>query len=289
MDEPDPGRIPRYVMITFGAVAAAIVAAAALIVTLNPPGRKPEPTPAPTSIIAAPAPTWAPSSPAVPDDTMISWAHLDSTDGTITSGGDTGTQPLDRLVVPGLAAAYLDRLAQAGRTMNPKQTSVIFSALNQSPDGAAELEDLAGPVDQAVTQIIDDCQLTETETGPPRATVADLARYGACLREGGIADPETSAWVLDQMRNTAGGIGDVRGNDGGQRLAQFNTTTDLGQGRARTSCLGIGAYWSGAVVVDWPTERGDMFGVAVCAEVARVQFPPDTQQAPAPPTPAHTT
>jgi len=135
--------------------------------------------------------------------------------------------------------------------------------------------------------VIDVCSLDDTEADPPRATVLAVAQYAACLREGAITNPDLAGKLLDDMRATAGGIGDVRGNDGGQRLAQFNSTAPAGAGRSRTWCMGIGAYWSAAVLVDWPTDRGELYGVAACAEVARSGFPPDTQPAPEsiPPTP----
>jgi hypothetical protein len=183
-------------------------------------------------------------------------------------------------VVPGIAADYLDRFGQGGQNLSPRDTATLTAALAQNGDAGDQLARDAGGTDVVFPRIIDNCQLTETQMGPPRATAADVARYAACLREGATAAPDTSAWVLDQMRQTAGGIGDVRGNDGGQRLAQFNSTVPAGDGRMRTACMGVGAYWSAGIFVDWPTGRPELFGVTTCAEVAAAQFPPDTQPVP---------
>ena len=135
-------------------------------------------------------------------------------------------------------------------------------------------------MDAAFTRVIDACSLTDVRMSPPRSTTLGAARYAACQPEGAATSPDRAAWVIDQMRITAGGIGDVRGNDGGQRLAQYTSTVPAGDGRMRTGCIAVGAYWSAAVFVDWPADRGDLFGSATCAEVARTEFPPDTQKAP---------
>lgn len=244
--------------------------------------------PAPSPASADTGATWTPSEPAVPDDVHIAWAYLDSAGGTHASSPGDELHPLDQLVVPGVAADYLHQLQQRDHTLSPKNAGILFSALAQNRDVGEHLTDLAGGLDVVIPRIVDVCSLTETRPGPPRATVLDTARYAACLREGAIADRGTSDWVLDRMRDTPGGIGDVRGDDGGQRLAQFNSNEPAGDGRTRTGCIGVGAFWSAAVFVDWPTDRGEMYGVAACAEVARTKFPPDTQQAPGTPTPAAT-
>jgi len=258
------------------AVVAVIALAFALVACTR--GPRPAPTAAPT-ISIQPAPTWSSTVPALPDDVHVTWAYLDSTDGTHTRSGDTDLHELDRLIVPGLAQVYTDPPAE-----------LIASALAQNEQAGAELiEQAGGPA--AFRKVIDVCALDDAEPDPPRATALAVAQYAACLREGAITDPDRAGKMLDSMRTTAGGIGDVRGNDGGQRLAQFNSTAPAGTGRHRTWCMGIGAYWSAAVLVDWPTGRGALYGVAACAEVARTGFPPDTQPAPEsnPPAPAPST
>ena len=289
MDQP-PRRPRPHLLIALAALAVFVAVVAVVGITHRLRGADlPRPAPSAASVsLPLPAPTWSASRPTLPADVVTAWAYLDSTEGNILRGGAQDPHPLGQLVVPGIAEDYLDTLAGRGQKPNARDVATLYAALTGSDAAGDQLADLAGGVDQVFPRVIGECQLTGVDLGPPRATVLDVARYGACLREGAIADRDTSDWVLDQMRKTAGGIGDVRGDDGGQRLAQFNATQPDGGDRMRTTCLGIGAYWSAAVVVDWPAGRGDLYGVAACAEVARAQFPPDTQKAPAPPTPSST-
>jgi hypothetical protein len=253
-------------------------------------------TPAGASTSADPDPSWTPSAAPLPKDVTAMWAYLDSTDGTHSRQADTDLHPVDRLIVPAAAQLLADRTVttdpsagpSAEPSVDPATVSLISSALAQNATAGDELVKQAGGEDTTFGKVIDVCSLDDAKTGPARATVLQVAQYAACLREGAITDPDHAAWSLDLMRTAAGGIGDVRGNDGGQRLAQFNSTVPAGEDRNRTWCMGIGAYWSGAVLVDWPASRGELYGVAACAQVAKAEFPPDTQKAPEsnPPTPA---
>lgn len=291
MDQEPPDRparrsYPLTALLAAIGVIAVIVLVVALVRTHQHHTTIPTPGPGKVSSQAADPASWNPSTPALPGDVTTAWAYLDSAGGDMVLGGDGQQHPLGQLVIPGTAAAYLNTLG-GGHSLNPHDLVMLEAALSGNTEAGQQLLDEAGGADKVLAGIIDNCQLTNTTVGPPAtATVLDLARYGACLREGAIADPATSTWVLDQMRQTAGGIGDVRGNDGGQRLAQFNTTTVGDNGRNQTACLGIGAYWSAAIVVNWPADRGQLYGVAACAQIARDQFPPDTQKAPDSPAPS---
>lgn len=255
----------------------------------------PPPAPAPSSStdagqVPTPAPSWTRSAPPLPDDVNAAWAYLDSTDGTHTRTGDNTLHPIDRLIIPGLAQLRANQALPDGPTDGPTwaaEMALITSALAQNDTAGDELITRAGGP-AAFSKVIDACSLDTARAEPARATILGVAQYGACLREGAITDTTRAGRLLDYMRVTAGGIGDERGNDGGQRLAQFNSTVPSTEGRNRTWCLGIGAYWSAAVLVDWPTANGELYGVAACAAVAKAEFPPDTQQAPerGSPTPA---
>jgi hypothetical protein len=290
MEEMEESGLPRrpYVKLALAGLALTVAVVGAVTATRHHThGKAAAPSPAPSvaSETAGPA-SWAPVEPALPDDVTVSWAYLDSTEGSMLRGGDLNLHPLDQLVVPGIAEDRLDRAAGDRPSSKPGDTTLLAAALAGNHDAGADLVAAAGGVNKVFPRIIDECQLPDTRMGPPQATSLDVARYAACLREGAITDPDRAGWARDQMRHTAGGIGDVRGNDGGQRLAQFNSTATAGAGRMRTGCLGVGAYWSAAVLVDWPVGRGRLYGEDACAEVARVEFPPDTQRAPDMPAPA---
>lgn len=269
-------RTCRFLLTAIGAVVVIIAAAALLAGCARPPHITTSPT---GSASASTEPSWAPSSPAIPGDVDIAWAHLDTVGGTHTTGGDTDLHNLDQLTVPGTVADYLNTTGERSQSTSPNDVARLYAALAGNQDAAAGITGQAGGADQVFTRITDVCQLEHTRTAPVRGTALDIARYAACLREGGIAPPARSEWVIDQMRVTAGGIGDVRGNDGGQRLAQFHSTT-LDVDRYHTGCMAIGAWWTAAILVEFPAERGELYGIDVCAQVADAEFPPDTQKAP---------
>lgn len=253
-------------------------------------------TAAHTSASADPDPSWTRTAPPLPKDVTAMWAYLDSTDGTHVRQSDTVLHPVDNLIVPAAAQLLADRTVTPGGSAGPSPepsvdagaVSLIASALAQNADAGTELVKQAGGADAVFDKVIDLCSTEDAKSGPPQATVMQVAQYAACLREGAITDPSHAGWALDLMRVAAGGIGDVRGNDGGQRLAQFNSTVPADEGRNRTWCMGVGAYWSGAVLIDWPADKGELYGLSACAQVAKAEFPPDTQKASEgnPPTPA---
>lgn len=273
----EPG--PRRPYVRAAAITTAVVlATGGTLAWLNRDHIPPAPAPSsPATAAASPTPQWSASSPAVPADVRVSWAYLDSTDGSSRIGGDDDPHALDMLVVPGIAQDYLE---QRGDKATDADRSAVAAALSGDPEAGGMLIVRAGGIKPAFERIIEVCSLARTKADPPQATTLDIARYAACLREGAITTPNRAADLLDKMRGQAGGIADVRGNDGGQRLAQFNATVPLEDGRSRTRCMGIGAYWSAAVLVNFPTDRGALFGTETCAQVARAEFPPDTQPAP---------
>lgn len=273
-------RRTAYVLLFLGVLALCVAVTGAVAVTRKHSHAGPAPAP----VLSAVTATWEPSVPALPDDVHVAWAYLDSTEGDVQTSGDLDLHPLDQLVVPGLAEDRLNTLQQHEASAAAADITVVSDALAGDQGAAARLTDTEGGLAAGMGRVIDACQLADTHAAPPAATVLDAARYGACLREGAIVDPDNAAWVLDRMREIRGGIGDARGRDS-DGLAQFNSTVTTGD-RTRAACLGVGAYWSAAVFVDWPGDRGSTYGVAVCAEVAQASFPPDTQQAPDSPAPA---
>lgn len=263
-----------HVMLAFVLIALLVAVVGGVVVSRRHHHAAPGPGQASET---ADQPTWEPSQPSLPADVTVSWAYLDSTEGSMIRHGDQDLHPLDQLIAPGAAEDYLNRPDDASAP--PVDADLLTSALAGNPDAGTDLVAAAGGAGPVFTRIVDSCQLTDTRPDPPQATALAVAQYAACLREGAITDPHQAGRVLDQMRGTAGGIGDVRGNDGGQRVAQYNSTIDAGAGRMRTGCMAIGAYWSAAVLVDWPAGQGALYGTAACAEVARTEFPPDTQPA----------
>ena len=282
MQTTTPDRRRRDLIILITVVLAALLASALLFTrsyraddTPEAPGTTWTAQPS-TSTSTLPAPTWQPTALAVPDDVHVAYARIDSTDGTVMLGGDVDMHPLDHLATPGLIADYLQHLSETGRKPNPAAIAHITAALAGENGSIEWITEQAGGRAAAMRRIIDACQLDDTRPDPAEATALDTARYAACLREGAITDTDTSASLLNLMREQKNGIGEDRG--GGQ-LAQHNSITRGGD-TYRAGCLAVGPYWSAAVHTAYPAYRGEPYGRSVCALVARSVFPPDMQKAP---------
>lgn len=233
-------------------------------------------------------PAWSPGKPSAPTDVHLSWAYLDSTEGGTELGGDRDIHELDGLATPAIVQDYLNQLDDQAATFDPDALGKLTEALHGDTAQTAWVTDQAGGRDAAVGRAVAACSLADTKTGPVRATALDVARLAACLREGAITQPTWAEWTVTKMRANPGGIGDVRGSDPQQHLAQTNSTVADGD-RYRTGCLAIGAYWSAGIFVDYPAGLGEQYGVQACADVARTVFPPDMQQVPGDESPAPAT
>lgn len=284
-----PSPTPSRRRVAIAALAAAVVlilVGIGVFIARTRTADKPAPVPpapVPSSIAVdppSPVPSWSPSEPSAPADATVAWAFVDSTEGGTRTGGDD--KVLDRLldlVVPLVAADYLNANKDADGGPPPAESERLTAAMTGDRDAISWLMTERGGVNAAMERVIDVCQVESTEVSPPQATVLDIARLGACLREGAIVEPIWSAWVLDAMRANKGGIGDVRGSDTAQGLAQYNST-ELDGERYRTACLAVGAWWSAAVTVEYPQSRGAGYGVTVCRDTAKATFPPDMQPVP---------
>lgn len=263
------------------AAGLAVVGVVALVYWMIGSGQGSGPTDASSSPDAvtvsadSPVPTWSPSKPTAPVGVRLSWAYVESIEGTVSSGGNTDAHELDGLAT---AATVQDYLAHDA-TPDPDAASKLAAALRGDVDAADWVAEQRGGRDAAVARTITACSLTAAAVEPVRATALAVARLGACLRQGGVVQPKWSTWMLNQMRYTTGGIGDTRGSDTTQDLAQQNSTV-LDGDRYRTGCMAIGAYWSAGVLLEYPAELGAEYGPLVCADVAQSAFPPDTQQVP---------
>lgn len=275
----------RAALIAFTALVALLAVAAVVAVAVrsgtdDPPAPTPIPQPGVPPTGSPAASPWSPSTPAPADDVRLAWAYLDSTDGTVRAGGHTDLHELDHLVVPALAQDYLDQGEfTTDRPPSPDVSDRLHRALAGEGMHIDWLYRQGDGRDAAMRRVADACALDTTRLGPVRMTALDTARLGTCLREGAIAPAEWANWVVEQMRASTGGIGDVRGSDTAQHLAQQHSIV-LDADRYRAGCLAVGAFWSAAVLVDYPAGRGQGYALTVCADTARTVFPPDMQQVP---------
>lgn len=270
------------------AVIAIVIAVIAVLAVAALVDRDDKPAPAPTTTAAtrtpSPAPVtpsvsgaaWDPSPPALPEGVSYSYARIDNTNGTLLLGGGVDRHHLDNLLIPGLAEDYLRTLTARGDERTDAVEKQIRDALAGDDDAIEWLTEQVGGSGEAFTRIVKACDLDTTDTAPAKADPMDIARYGACLREGAIADTDSATWVLEQMRATRTGIGESRGD---RNLAQQNSTVLVGD-QYRAGCLAIGPWWVAAIVVDYDSDRGEPYGRAVCALVSGSVFPPDTEKVP---------
>lgn len=218
----------------------------------------------------------------------MSWAYLDSIDGTMSTGGAAGTTPTASMIKPAIVSDYLRGRDQAITDPTPDETARMTAAIVDSDDAATEWLYRERGSDVAVQRIIKLCGMTGAQVHPgwwskTQVTAPDSARMGACIRDGGLVSEPWPTWVLDRMREVRGegrfGIGDSRRDPDGGALAIKNgwMVTD---GLWHVNCLAVGGWWSGAVLTRYPASRGLGYGAKLCADVARSVFPPDMRPAP---------
>lgn len=223
---------------------------------------------------------WSPRTPTPPPGAVVSWAYLNSAEGDTRTGGDDGLQDLNDLIVPAMAQDYLNAAEERDETVSSAERQKLAAAVTGDPGAITWLIEHRDGRNAAMLRIIDACYLNDARIDPPRATAEDIAGLGACLREGAIVQPEQAAWVLDQMRASTGGIADARSSGSAQNLAQINTIRRYDNDTYQAGCLAVGAWWSAAVIVRYPVERGPEYGKSVCRDVAIDAFPPDGRQLP---------
>ena len=223
--------------------------------------------------VDTPPPTTAQSIHPTPttNPTHITWAYTDTAGINTTGGGGNALNPMNGLVIPGLVTDLLYRRRNNPGSIPDTKTT---AALAGNPDAAWWYATQDDGINPAMTRIAADCNLS-IKTSPPRATALDIAQYGACLREYGIADPGITNTVLTALRRNTGGITDAVTDTGGKPVAEFNTTTLTTPSRATTACLAISTHWAAVVIVDYDTTHPGDYGLQQCAHTATTDFPAD--------------
>jgi hypothetical protein len=185
----------------------------------NPPKPTPSPTPPPP---AFQVPAGGVTKPADGTANFFGWALLDIASGKIigsSDNADTGTNYVESMIKPWIAADYLNRLTVAGRKPTATDLTALKNMIIHSDDNIAQhyytmtVGSLAG-YSAVIHRLNTTCGLT-TKTTPPftnwwsytRMTPDDAARLGLCIANGAAAGSYTTD-LLSWMNQVVGGVDD---------------------------------------------------------------------------------
>ena len=291
---------PRVVLV---AVVLITIAIGALVVPkafARITAERPEPSTAtPARPTAAPAATLR-NAPVTVDTNapFWSWALLDRRTGAVTGSARAAeTNTTESMIKAWLVSDYLRRAAEQGRTPDQATLARLSTAIRDSNDDAAQWAYRQGGGDAVVKRLISMCGLTDTTVRSgwwslTRMSARDAVRMGECIADGRAAGPKWTDWVLSEMRQVRGSIGDQQAKSGGGRwgiidalpaemagsVAIKNGWTPQGyDGRWHVNCLAIGDGWVLAVQArypfgEWPdgsaVPTGLDEGARICRSVA---------------------
>lgn len=258
-------------------------------------------TPAPSALpTPAPAPTTEPPpmpdlvAPTDPQSVMVDgaqflgWAFLDRSQGTIVGSPNAaaGTNTVESMIKPWVAADYLRRLSESGGMPTPQALQELARMIVDSNDSLTEKYYRLGGTDAVSRRLMSVCGLTSLDVEPTRwsqtkMTPEDAARFGACLADGRAAGPQWTPWILDTMRVVRGALGDPAPGGGGGRWGiidvlppELSEKTSIKNGWTlykdgwHVNCLAVHPEW--VLIVMIRTNGGLELAAKGCAAVAEL-------------------
>lgn len=139
----------------------------------------------------------------------MSWSLMDRRSGQIW-GSDTmaeTTWPAS-MIKPWLAADYLRRIADSGKTPTTAQLHEVEIMIRDSDNNAAIDLFAKNGGDSSIKRLISMCKLTDTTTGKGWSQInisaGDGVRMADCIADGIAAGPQWTDWLLDMMRKVRG-------------------------------------------------------------------------------------
>ncbi|MFV2019204.1 hypothetical protein [Micromonospora sp. LOL_023] len=253
-----------------------VIAPAPQLVGPARPGTGPTADPTPTLPPLAVAPTEV----ELDMDGWWSWAMLDQRTGKITGSDNLDeTSTTASLIKTWIAADYLRRADEAGRTPNEYRMQQLEIMIRDSDNWAAE--DLWQEIGRsaAIERMIDICELTDSSSVENRWSLTrlsprDITRLGACVADGRAAGDRWTDWLLEQMRSvrSPGDFGVVQAfpDDETAGIAIKNgwVIRDDEQ-QWHVNCLAIGDGWTLGVMARFPTSHPYSYGADMCRGVAQ--------------------
>lgn len=244
---------------------------------------------------ALPSASPSPSAPAVPDDMSdllvgphtvdvkatgwYSWALTDLRTGKVYGSKNMHeTQKTASMIKAWIAADYLRRMAEAGKTPSSSYLDLAAKAVQRSDNAAAST--LFAAVGQAAStkRMISMCKLEDSEAfdnwSNTLLSAYDTAKLGACIAKGTAAGPKWTTWLLTKMRTVVLGTWGIKkafSDDVAKTIAVKNGWVDRQATQTYTvNCLGIGENWAMGVMTHYPLSfsSGEAYGAGICKQVA---------------------
>jgi hypothetical protein len=211
---------------------------------------------------------------------FASWALINTRTGETTGSANLArTASTMSMIKVWIAADFLRRSPRIPAVDVLDELSIM---IRDSDNGIATAYHQQNGALASVNRLISVCGLTET-TGDPghwgdtMISARDAARLGVCIADGRAAGPWTS-WLLTQMRGVRG-EGDFGPRKAfppelaGRIAIKNGWFGPASKDEWEISCLAIGEGWSLGVLLHYPAQLGDTFGMSECQSVAAQLMP----------------
>ena len=201
--------------------------------------------------------------PSPPDGEFVSWALLDLRTGKLTgSANRTETNSTASMIKAWIAADDLRLTSEAGAQPTAERLRQLTLVIRDSNNEYTEAIFRELGRQESIERLIDICELTDSRPdswgwSTTQLSARDTVRMGACLADGRAAGPESTEWLLDEMRAVRGvgdfGIRHALPPEQAAQVAIKNGWVARPQlGEYHVNCLAIGEDWSMAVLTRYP-------------------------------------
>ncbi|GAA1373791.1 serine hydrolase [Catellatospora chokoriensis] len=205
------------------------------------------------------------------------WALMDRTTGEIVGSKNMHeTNMTASMIKAWLAADYLRRAAEDGRTPNAAQLADVRKMIRDSDNAVASAlwNELGGRT--TITRLISICKLTDSQAGPDWSktllSARDTCRIAHAIGTGTAAGPKWTGYLIDEMRAVRGegdfGIRRVFPAAEQPAIAIKNGWVQRGElGVWNVNCMALGDDWTMAVLTRYPIGLAMSHGVNIAKSV----------------------
>jgi len=208
-----------------------------------------------------------------------SWALMDLRTGKIYGSKNMhDTQKTASMIKAWIAADYLRRQAESGKTPTDAYLDLAAKAVQRSDNSAASALFSAVGNSASTKRMISMCQLEDSKADDNWSNTLlsayDTAKLGACISSGKAAGEKWTPWLLTKMRTTILGTWGIKKafpDDIAKNIAIKNGWIDRQATQTYTvNCLAIGDKWSMGVMTSYPLSfsSGEAYGAGICKQVA---------------------
>ncbi|MEV0267162.1 serine hydrolase [Hamadaea sp. NPDC050747] len=208
-----------------------------------------------------------------------SWALMDLRTGKIYGSDNMhDTQKTASMIKAWIAADYLRRQAENGKTPSSTYLDLAAKAVQRSDNNAASTLFSAVGNSASTKRMISMCNLEDSKADDNWSNTLlsayDTAKLGACIASGKAAGEKWTPWLLTKMRTTILGTWGIKKafpDDIAKTIAIKNGWVDRQATQTYTvNCLAIGDKWSMGVMTSYPLSfsTGEAYGAGICKQVA---------------------